>query len=118
MFQPLYIYGPYSAKDYMGYFLDRLLRNRPVPIPAPGIQLVSLTHVEDVASMMAKVRTGFSHALTCRLTLLETSQHLMSAPLCHHTHADPMGSAPCSHSSCTTSYCAHDQRQCFSRGVD
>ena len=62
VFQPLYIYGPYSAKDYMGYFLDRLLRNRPVPIPAPGIQLVSLTHVEDVASMMAKVHAGFPHA--------------------------------------------------------
>ncbi|CAK0742954.1 hypothetical protein CVIRNUC_001432 [Coccomyxa viridis] len=55
VFQPLYIYGPYAAKDYMGFFLDRLLRNRPVPIPAPGIQLVSLSHVEDVASLMAKV---------------------------------------------------------------
>ena len=54
VFQPLYIYGPYAAKDYMGYFLDRLTRNRPVPIPAPGIQLVSLTHVEDIASLMAK----------------------------------------------------------------
>lgn len=30
-------------------------RDRPVPIPAPGEQLVSLTHVEDVASMMAAV---------------------------------------------------------------
>ena len=65
VFQPLYIYGPYSAKDYMGYFLDRLLRNRPVPIPAPGIQLVSLTHVEDVASMMAKASAGFAHAIAC-----------------------------------------------------
>ena len=56
IFQPLYIYGPYTGKDYMPYFLDRLLRNRPVPIPAPGIQLTSLSHVEDVASMLAKVR--------------------------------------------------------------
>lgn len=55
MFQPLYIYGPYTGKDYMRFFLDRLLRNRPVPIPAPGIQLTSLSHVEDVASMLAKV---------------------------------------------------------------
>ncbi len=30
-------------------------RERPVPIPAPGIQLTSLTHVEDVASMLALV---------------------------------------------------------------
>ena len=62
VFQPLYIYGPYAAKDYMGFFLDRLLRNRPVPIPAPGIQLVSLSHVEDVASLMAKACRPNIHA--------------------------------------------------------
>ena len=62
VFQPLYIYGPYAAKDYMAFFLDRLLRNRPVPIPAPGIQLVSLTHVEDVASLMAKACRPNTHA--------------------------------------------------------
>ena len=28
---------------------------RPVPIPTPGIQLTTLTHVEDVASMLAAV---------------------------------------------------------------
>ena len=63
VFQPLYIYGPYASKDYLGYFLGRLLRNRPVPIPSPGIQLVSLTHVEDVASMMAAVRADSWPAL-------------------------------------------------------
>ena len=63
--QPLYIYGPYSAKDYMAYFLDRLLRNRPVPIPAPGIQLVSLTHVEDIASLMAKACRPNMHCTWC-----------------------------------------------------
>ncbi|BDA41646.1 Chloroplast stem-loop binding protein of 41 kDa a, chloroplastic [Coccomyxa sp. Obi] len=55
IFQPLYIYGPYTGKDYMRFFLDRLLRNRPVLIPSPGIQLTSLSHVEDVASLLAKV---------------------------------------------------------------
>lgn len=30
-------------------------RDRPIPIPAPGLQLTSLTHVEDVASMLAAV---------------------------------------------------------------
>ena len=29
--------------------------DRPLPIPLPGIQLVTLTHVEDVANMMALV---------------------------------------------------------------
>jgi hypothetical protein len=59
VFQPLYIYGPYSAKDYMRFFLDRLMRNRPVPIPAPGIQLTSLSHVEDLATLLAKVQTHY-----------------------------------------------------------
>lgn len=30
-------------------------RDRPVPIPSPGIQLVNLSHVEDLAEMMAAV---------------------------------------------------------------
>ncbi|KAL3142267.1 hypothetical protein ABBQ38_002609 [Trebouxia sp. C0009 RCD-2024] len=55
VFQPLYIYGPHTAKDCEQWFLDRILRDRIVPIPAPGNQLVALSHVEDVASMLAKV---------------------------------------------------------------
>lgn len=53
VFQPLYIYGPFTAKDCEQWFLDRIVRDRPVPIPAPGVQLTTLTHVEDVASMIA-----------------------------------------------------------------
>jgi len=30
-------------------------RDRPVPIPAPGIQLTTLSHVEDLADMLAAV---------------------------------------------------------------
>ncbi len=56
VFQPLYIYGPHTAKDCEQWFMDRVLRDRPVPIPAPGLQLTTLTHVEDVASMLAKAR--------------------------------------------------------------
>ena len=32
-----------------------MCRDRPVPIPAPGVQLTSLSHVADVANMLAKV---------------------------------------------------------------
>lgn len=32
-----------------------VVRDRPVLLPAPGIQLVSLTHVEDAVSMLAAV---------------------------------------------------------------
>ncbi|KXZ47050.1 hypothetical protein GPECTOR_38g287 [Gonium pectorale] len=55
VFQPLYIYGPNTGKDCEQWFVDRIIRDRPVLIPAPGIQLTSLTHVEDVASMLALV---------------------------------------------------------------
>lgn len=57
IFQPLYIYGPHTGKDCEQWFIDRVIRDRPVPIPAPGMQLVTLTHVEDVASMIAAVRS-------------------------------------------------------------
>jgi nucleoside-diphosphate-sugar epimerase len=55
VFQPLYIYGPSTAKDCEQWFLDRLVRGRPVPIPAPGTQLVTLSHVEDLAAALAAV---------------------------------------------------------------
>lgn len=55
IFQPQYIYGPRTAKDCEQWFIDRIIRNRPVPLPQPGIQLVALSHVEDLADMMAKV---------------------------------------------------------------
>lgn len=66
VFQPLYIYGPNTAKDCEQWFLERILRDRPVPIPAPGIQLVALSHVEDVASMLAKA-SSCSNLLCCTL---------------------------------------------------
>ena len=55
VFQPQYIYGPHTAKDCEQWFVDRAIRGRPTPLPAPGIQLTTLTHVEDVASMLAAV---------------------------------------------------------------
>ncbi|GAX28460.1 hypothetical protein FisN_4Hh349 [Fistulifera solaris] len=55
-FRPQYIYGPKANKnDYLDYFLDRLVRELPVPIPGDGSQLVSLTHARDVASLLASV---------------------------------------------------------------
>jgi len=55
VFQPLYLYGEHTAKDCEQWFMDRILRDRPVPLPAPGIQLVSLTNVSDAASLLAAV---------------------------------------------------------------
>ena len=55
VFQPLYIYGAHTNKDCEQWFLDRIVRGRPVPIPSPGVQLVSLSHVDDLAAAMAAV---------------------------------------------------------------
>eukprot|EP00559_Dactyliosolen_fragilissimus_P002049 CAMPEP_0184868346 /NCGR_PEP_ID=MMETSP0580-20130426/30167_1 /TAXON_ID=1118495 /ORGANISM="Dactyliosolen fragilissimus" /LENGTH=405 /DNA_ID=CAMNT_0027369185 /DNA_START=117 /DNA_END=1334 /DNA_ORIENTATION=- len=55
-FRPQYIYGPNSNKhDYIDWFLHRLTRNLPLPIPGDGNQKVSLTNSRDVASILASV---------------------------------------------------------------
>jgi nucleoside-diphosphate-sugar epimerase len=52
-FRPQYIYGPKANKfDYLDWFFDRLVRNLPLPIPGDGQQKVSLTHAEDVATLL------------------------------------------------------------------
>ena len=72
VFQPQYIYGPHTAKDCEQWFVERAIRQRPTPIPGPGIQLTTLTHVEDIASMMAAVRPPGLHS-TPRGAWLSTS---------------------------------------------
>jgi len=53
-FRPIYIVGPKSAKrDYLEFFFHRIVRDRPVPIAGSGDQMTSVTHVGDVASMLA-----------------------------------------------------------------
>lgn len=54
--RPQYIYGPQSNKnDYIDWYLDRLVRNLPLPIPNAGDQKVSLTSSQDVASLLSAV---------------------------------------------------------------
>jgi len=53
IFRPLYPYGKFTQKDCEQWFMDRILRNRPVLIPGSGCQLVSLSHYEDCARLMA-----------------------------------------------------------------
>ena len=36
VFHPLYMYGAHTAKDCEQWYIDRVIRDRPVPIPAPG----------------------------------------------------------------------------------
>jgi nucleoside-diphosphate-sugar epimerase len=50
--RPQYLYGEKSSKSYVDYFLARMARNLPVPIPSHGDQLVALTHQADAAEMI------------------------------------------------------------------
>eukprot|EP00871_Galdieria_phlegrea_P005273 jgi/Galph1/5747/GphlegSOOS_G4371.1 len=53
-FRPIYLIGTKSAKTtYTDYFFDRLIRREKVPLPYPGEQLVSLSHIMDLVTMIA-----------------------------------------------------------------
>jgi nucleoside-diphosphate-sugar epimerase len=53
--RPTYIYGPQNYNDVEAWFFDRIVRDRPIPIPANGKFITQLGHVEDLASAMAAV---------------------------------------------------------------
>jgi nucleoside-diphosphate-sugar epimerase len=53
--RPTYIYGPGNYNDVEAWFFDRIVRDRPVPIPGNGQYITQLGHVEDLASAMAAV---------------------------------------------------------------
>ncbi|XP_078149454.1 chloroplast stem-loop binding protein of 41 kDa [Carex rostrata] len=51
-FRPQYMIGSGNNKDCEEWFFDRIVRNRPVPIPGSGMQLTSISHVRDLSSML------------------------------------------------------------------
>jgi len=53
--RPTYIYGPKNYNDLEAWFFDRIVRDRPIPIPAEGVHLTQLGHVRDLAQAMAAV---------------------------------------------------------------
>lgn len=53
-FRPIYIIGKHTSKrEYIDFFFDRLVRNRPIPLPGTGDELTSITDVRDVAELLA-----------------------------------------------------------------
>jgi UDP-glucose 4-epimerase len=60
--RPTYIYGPKNYNDLEAWFFDRIVRDRPIPIPANGLHITQLGHVKDLATAMTKV-LGNSQAL-------------------------------------------------------
>nr|MCU0552871.1 NAD-dependent epimerase/dehydratase family protein [Leptolyngbya sp. Prado105] len=53
--RPTYIYGPQNYNDLEAWFFDRIVRDRPVPIPGHGQHFTQFGHVKDLAAAMAKV---------------------------------------------------------------
>lgn len=53
--RPTYIYGPQNYNDLEAWFFDRIVRDRPVPIPGNGLYLTQLGHVQDLARAMVAV---------------------------------------------------------------
>ncbi|MEH2397128.1 NAD-dependent epimerase/dehydratase family protein [Nostoc sp.] len=53
--RPTYIYGPSNYNELEGWFFDRIVRDRPIPIPGNGLHITQLGHVKDLALAMAKV---------------------------------------------------------------
>ena len=53
--RPTYIYGPQNYNPLEAWFFDRIVRDRPIPIPGDGQYLTQLGHVKDLANAMAAV---------------------------------------------------------------
>jgi nucleoside-diphosphate-sugar epimerase len=51
--RPQYIYGPKSSKRYLDFFIGRAYRKLITPLPLHGDQLVCLTHIEDVSTLIS-----------------------------------------------------------------
>lgn len=52
IFRPQYMIGSGNNKDCEEWFFDRIVRERPVPIPGSGMQLTNISHVRDLSSML------------------------------------------------------------------
>lgn len=53
--RPTYIYGPQNYNDVEAWFFDRILRDRPIPVPGNGVHFTQLGHIQDLATAMTKM---------------------------------------------------------------
>jgi nucleoside-diphosphate-sugar epimerase len=53
--RPTYIYGPQNYNPLESWFFDRIVANRPIPIPGNGVHITQLGHVKDLAKAMVAV---------------------------------------------------------------
>ena len=53
--RPTYIYGPQNYNDLEAWFFDRIVRDRPIPIPGNGMHITQFGHCQDLARAMTQV---------------------------------------------------------------
>ncbi len=53
--RPTYIYGSQNYNDLEAWFFDRIVRNRPIPIPGNGLHITQFGHIQDLATAMVAV---------------------------------------------------------------
>ncbi len=53
--RPTYIYGPQNYNDLEAWFFDRIIRDRPIPIPGNGMHITQFGHCKDLAHAMSQV---------------------------------------------------------------
>ena len=53
-FRPTYIVGPGNYNPVERWFFDRIVNERPVPLPGDGTTITQVGHVEDLAEAMAR----------------------------------------------------------------
>jgi len=53
--RPTYIYGPQNYNELESWFFDRIVRDRPIPIPGNGLHITQMGHVKDLARAMCQV---------------------------------------------------------------
>jgi UDP-glucose 4-epimerase len=53
--RPTYIYGPQNYNDLEAWFFDRVVRDRPIPIPGNGMNITQFGHCKDLSFAMAAV---------------------------------------------------------------
>ncbi len=53
--RPTYIYGPQNYNDLEAWFFDRVVRDRPIPIPGNGMNITQFGHCKDLSLAMAAV---------------------------------------------------------------
>ena len=53
-FRPTYIVGPGNYNPVERWFFDRIVHDRPIPLPGDGTTITQIGHVEDLAEAMAR----------------------------------------------------------------